>query len=118
MAHGDAQLIAALGTGNKFDAQVADAISDGDLDSSAVATVRSTFKVALLTGEDDDPATYVVAGASVTSTLVFVGHITTAASIATIADATSDFEFTDDDELTSVGPTDYSNDQLLVIYFE
>jgi hypothetical protein len=35
MAHGDAQLVAALGPGNKFDEQVADAVEDSALDIEA-----------------------------------------------------------------------------------
>lgn len=73
--------------------------------------------VKLVDGQNggSDP-TYTVSGGAVGDPVVFVGHLTTKSSIASLADVTADFAFTDDDELTDSGATDYSNDQFLVIF--
>jgi hypothetical protein len=47
--------------------------------------------------------------------IVFVAHISTAASVATIADLTSEFTAAAG-KMTNVGGTDTTNDQLMVTW--
>lgn len=96
--------------------------SGGEIEfaSGGLATLPTgLFHVDLLTGQDggSDP-TYTLTGAAVGDEIVFVGHFTTAASIASFDDVTADFSVTAGDELTDGGPTDYSNDQLMVIWID
>lgn len=79
-------------------------------------TLKGRIHVNLLDGEDGDPGTYVLTGIEIGDEIVFVGHFTTKASIASLADVTSDFAINDTDQLLSA--TDYSNDQLMVIWVD
>lgn len=92
------------------------AIGDGEVTGAKLAT--GILKVSLLDGQDGDPATYTLTGAASGDEVVFVGHISTKAAIATLADVTSDFTITGAAELTDGGATDYSNDQLQVIWID
>lgn len=58
-----------------------------------------------------------VTGATSSDVVVFVGHITTKAAVASIADLTSEGSFTDDDDF-QMGSTDTSNDQLFLIWLD
>jgi hypothetical protein len=73
--------------------------------------------VNLLDGQNggSDP-TYDLTGIEVGDELVFVGHFTTKASIASHVDVTSSFSVTDADEISAV--TDFTNDQLMVIWVD
>jgi len=85
----------------------------GAITGSMLAT--GIMGVKLADGQDggSDP-TYTITGCSTGDELVFVGHLTTKAAIATLADVTSDFSISGTNEISST--TDYSNDQLLVIW--
>lgn len=95
---------------------------DGKITNSVVqgaGLASGVLKVNLLAGQNGGvDATYDVTGAAVGDEVVFVGHLTTAAAIATLADVTADFSFTAAAVLTDGGPTDYSNDQLLLIWID
>lgn len=103
-------------------ATIADsAVTADKIAASAVTGAKlaaGIINVTLLAGGDGDPATYELTGAALGDEVVFVGHFSTAASIASLADVTSDFTITDTDELTDGGATDYSNDQLMVIWLD
>lgn len=55
-----------------------------------------------------------VTGVATTDTLVWVGVLTTAASIATYADLTSEFSITGTDTINNTGGTSTANNQLIV----
>ena len=58
-----------------------------------------------------------VTGAVAADVVVFVGHLTTKAAVASIADLTSEGSFTDPDDF-QMSSTDTSNDQLFVIWLD
>ena len=59
---------------------------------------------------------HTVAGIAVGDDIVWVGHFTTAAAIASLADLTSEFTITAANTINNVGGTDTTNDQLMVIW--
>lgn len=61
--------------------------------------------------------TYALTGIAVGDEIVFVGHISTKAAIATIEKVTG-FTVTDDDEISSGSAVDRSIDQLLVVWID
>jgi hypothetical protein len=70
-------------------------------------------KVSLLDG--GAAGDHAIAGMAVGDELVFVGHISTKASVATIADLTSEFTVASG-KVTNAQGTDTTNDQLLVFW--
>lgn len=106
-----------LGAG---EADLGEVIGTANIEDDAITKAKLAggfLKVELLAGQDggSDPTYTTTKGFAVGDEIVFVGHFTTAAAIATLADVTADFTVTGANELTDGGPTDYSNDQLLVI---
>ena len=61
---------------------------------------------------------HTVTGITTSDEIAFVGHFSTAASIATLADLTSEFTITAADTINNVGGTDTSSDQLMVIWLD
>lgn len=59
---------------------------------------------------------HTLTGISLGDRIVFVGHFSTAAAIATLADLTAEFTVTAADTINNVGGTDTSSDQLMIIY--
>lgn len=70
--------------------------------------------IALIAGgaAGDHTVTGIVKGAE----LLFVAHMSTTASIATIADLTAEFTVTADDTINNAGGTATTNDSLWVFY--
>jgi hypothetical protein len=73
------------------------------------------LKVALVAG--GSAGDHTVTGAAAGDELVFVGHLSTAASIATLADLTSEFTI-GDGVINNAAGTDTSSDSLLVFYLD
>lgn len=61
---------------------------------------------------------HTVTGIATGDEIVFVGHFSTAAAIATLADITSEFTVTAADTINNVGESDTTNDQLMVIWLD
>ena len=77
------------------------------------AAIKDNLCVALADGGAAGDIT--VAGMTATCRIAFVGHISTKASIATLADLTSEFT-AGAGVINNGGGTDTSSDQLLIIY--
>lgn len=76
--------------------------------------LRSEIEVGLVAG--GAAGDHVLAGISLGDRIVFVGHFTTAAAIATLADLTAEFTVTAADTINNATGTDTTNDQLMVVY--
>lgn len=90
----------------------------GEAGSGAVTEVEGTeaVQVDLLDGQDEaSDATYTLAAMAAGDEVIFVGHISTKAAIATLADVTASFS-AGAGVLTADTPADRTNDQLLVIW--
>jgi hypothetical protein len=61
---------------------------------------------------------HTVTGIATGDELVFVGHLSTAAAIATLADLTSEFTVSAADTINNAAGTDTTNDQLMVIWLD
>lgn len=59
---------------------------------------------------------HTLTGISIGDRIVWVGHLSTAAAIATLADITAEFSVTAADTINNAAGTDTTNDQLMVIY--
>jgi predicted nucleotide-binding protein len=77
------------------------------------AAIKDNICVALANG--GAAGNHTVTGMTSTSRIVFVGHLSTAAAIATLADLTSEFT-AGTDLINNTGGTDTTSDQLMVIY--
>ena len=88
----------------------------GAIDNASLPA--SFLHVSLLDGQDGDPDTYTLTGIAVGDAIAFVGHFTTKASIASLVDVTADFSVSDADEITDGEGTDYTDDQLMVIWID
>jgi hypothetical protein len=77
--------------------------------------VAGILRVTLVAG--GAAGNHTVAGIAVGDEIVFVGHFTTAASIATLGDLTSEF-VAGAGVVTNTGGTDTTNDQLQVIWID
>jgi hypothetical protein len=78
------------------------------------AAIKDNLCVALADGASAGDIT--VTGMTATSRIVFVGHLTTKAAIATLADLTS--ECTAGTGKITTASTDTTSDQLLIIYIK
>lgn len=91
-------------------------ISTNLLQDDAVTKAKfagGVFKSAIIDG--GAAGDHTVSGIAVGDTLVMVLHITTKASIATMADLTSEFTVAAG-KITNSAGTDTTNDQLLIFY--
>lgn len=79
-----------------------------------VPTVKPKLNVTLVAG--GSAGAHTVSGIAAGDNIVFVGHFSTAAAIATLADLTSEFTVSGADEIDNTGGTDTTNDQLMVIW--
>lgn len=96
-----------------------EAISSGSTDTIKVAMVpagKYDLKTTLVAG--GSAGAHTVTGIAVGDELAFVGHFSTAASIATLADLTSEFSISDTNEIDNTDGTDTSSDQLMVIWVD
>lgn len=93
-----------------------------ELSSGATATIKVLLgqapmdKVVIGLVDGGSAGDHTLAGVALGDRLVFVGHISTKASIATLADITSEFTISATDTLNNGGGTDTSSDQLFVFY--
>lgn len=96
---------------------------DGSIDTAHIgddqvtgAKIASSFLdiYTVAANNETSDATYTVTGVAVGDAVISVWHLSTAASVATVAllDAT-DYTVTGADEITSSNAVDYSNDQLI-----
>lgn len=85
-------------------------------DADGVAYTNPSLKISRLAGTTAT-TDITVAGAVAADVVLFVGHVTTLASVATLADLTSEGSFTDDNDF-QMASTDTSNDLLLVLWFD
>lgn len=76
---------------------------------------KGRLKFALVAGST--AGTHTVTGIATGDELIWVGHFTTAAAIATLADLTSEFSITGADEVTNT-TADTTNDQLMVVWLD
>ena len=74
------------------------------------------LKVTLVAG--GSAGDHTVTGITTADEISFVGHFSTAAAIATLADLTSEFSITAADTINNVGGTDTSSDQLMVMWLD
>lgn len=91
-------------------------LANSSITDSAVTGVglaTGVVKITLVNG--GSAGDHTVAGMAVGDEIVFVAHISTAASVATIADLTSEFTAAAG-KMTNVGGTDTTNDQLMVTW--
>lgn len=72
------------------------------------------FRVTLVAG--GAAGNHTVTGIATTDQIIWVGHFSTAAAIATLADLTSEFSITAADTINNAAGTDTTNDQLMVIW--
>jgi len=79
-----------------------------------VPTVAPHLRVTLVAG--GAAGDHTVTGIALGDDIVFVGHLSTAAAIATLADLTSEFSITAADTINNTDGTDTTNDQLMVIW--
>lgn len=79
-----------------------------------IPTVAPHLKVTLVAG--GAAGNHTVAGIAVGDDIVWVGHFTTAAAIATLADLTSEFSITAANTINNAAGTETANDQLMVIW--
>lgn len=92
-------------------------IIDGSIQKTDLA--GGFLQVDLLDGQDETgDNTYTLAAMAAADEIVFVGHITTKAAIATLADVTADFTAGAGVLTRSSNPTDNTNDQLMVIWLD
>ena len=108
-----AQLTPAPG---KFSSHGKEIISTDLLQDDAVTKAKfagGVFKVAIIDG--GSAGDHTVTGIAVGDTLVMVLHITTKASIATMADLTSEFTVAAG-KITNATGTNTTSDQLLIFY--
>lgn len=75
---------------------------------------RTEVEVGLVAGGAGGAHT--LTGINLGDRILFVGHFSTAAAIATLADLTSEFSITAADTIDNTAGTDTTNDQLMVIY--
>jgi|GEM_PF-4810646 len=111
----NAQLLLAVKNG----AFVADAatralFADGFVNGAKLAA--SILHVDLVNG--GAAGDHTVTGIASGDEIVFVGHFSTAAAIATLADLTSEFSVTGADTINNAAGTDTSSDQLMVIWLD
>ena len=85
-------------------------------DADGTAYNNPSIQFALLDGTTAT-TDITVTGATAADVVVFVGHITTKAAVASIADLTSEGSFTDDNDF-QMATTDTSNDQLFLIWLD
>ena len=78
------------------------------------APPRSVVEEFQLTG--GSAGNHTVTGIEIGDRLIAVQHFSTAASIATVADLTSEFSISGANQINNAAGTDTSNDQLIVIY--
>lgn len=74
------------------------------------------LKVTLVAG--GSAGNHTVTGIEVGDEIVFVGHFSTAAAIATLGDLTAEFSVTAADTINNTSGTDTSSDQLQVIWID
>lgn len=74
------------------------------------------LKVTLVSG--GSAGNHTLTGIEVGDEIVFVGHFSTAAAIATLADITSEFSVTAADTINNAAGTDTTSDQLQVIWID
>lgn len=74
------------------------------------------LKVGLVSG--GAAGDHTLTGIAVGDEIVFVGHFSTEAAIATLGDLTSEFSVTAADTINNTGGTATTNDQLMVIYID
>lgn len=79
-----------------------------------VPTIRPDLRVTLVAG--GSAGDHTVTGIAVGDEIVFIGHFSTAAAIATLADLTSEFSITAAATINNTDGTDTTNDQLMVIW--
>ena len=79
-----------------------------------IPTVKPHLKVTLAAGGAAGNIT--IAGIAVGDDIVFVGHLTTAAAIATLGDLTSEFSITAANTINNAAGTATTDDQLMVIW--
>lgn len=79
-----------------------------------IPTVAAHQKVTLVAG--GAAGDHTVAGIAVGDDIAWVGHFTTAAAIASLADLTSEFSITAANTINNAAGTDTTNDQLMVIW--
>lgn len=77
-------------------------------------TSTSRPKVTLVAG--GSAGDHTVTGIATTDTIIWVGHLSTAAAIATLADLTGEFTITAADTINNAAGTDTTSDQLMVIW--
>lgn len=85
-------------------------------DADGTAYTNPSLKISILSG-DTATTDITVTGAVAADVVVFVGHITTEAAVASIADLTSEGSFTDADDF-QMSSTDTSNDALFLIWLD
>lgn len=110
---GEANLAASSVTTGKI---AAGAVETTDIKDDAVTGAKiaaGTIKVTLVNG--GAAGDHVVAGITAADELVFVGHLSTAAAIATLGDLTSEFT-AGAGVINNAAGTDTTNDQLMVIW--
>jgi len=78
--------------------------------------LQRNLKIGLVAG--GAAGDHTLTGIALGDEIIFVGHFTTAAAIATLADLTSEFSVTAADTISNAGGTDTTNDQLMVLYYE
>ena len=74
------------------------------------------LKVTLVAG--GSAGDHTVTGITTADQIAFVGHFSTAAAIATLADLTSEFSITGTNTINTGGGTDTSSDQLMVMWLD
>ena len=74
------------------------------------------LKVTLVTG--GSAGNHTVTGITTSDEISWVGHLSTAAAIATLADLTSEFSITATNTINNTGGTDTTSDQLMVIWLD
>lgn len=74
------------------------------------------LKVTLVAG--GAAGNHTVTGIATGDEIAFVGHLSTAAAIATLADITSEFTVTAADTINNAAGTDTTSDQLMVIWID
>lgn len=88
-------------------------IADGSVDKTHLS--GGFLGVALING--GAAGAHTVTGIAAADEIVFVAHVSTAASVATIADLTAEFTAAAD-AIDNTGGTDTTNDQLWVFYLD
>lgn len=103
----------------------------GHIDASGLSTASGTVsnsgvaKTGLPTGflnvtlvNGGAAGNFTVTGIATADEIVFVGHFSTAAAIATLADLTAEFSITAADTINNTSGTDTTSDQLMVMWVD